>query len=223
MADLQEIRKRLERFIEQSGLSYREISLKIGRKDSYIHQYIKYGFPKRLNELDRKKICRMLNVDEKELIDDELIKTVRNLPAAFEGDDLRDISDDYVNIDILAPRPDSHNRLIGRMSLNFMEFGSWLAGNPFNLRLFRVDGDYMNPTLPGGSLVVFDTACTDYAGDGLYVLDLEGAIVIRRLQRTGPDTYVAITDNPRYHDCNMKRGDMHIMGRATFCLIGHPL
>ena len=114
MADLQEIRKRLERFIEQSGLSYREISLKIGRKDSYIHQYIKYGFPKRLNELDRKKICRMLNVDEKELIDDELIKTVRNLPAAFEGDDLRDISDDYVNIDILAPRPDSHNRLIGR-------------------------------------------------------------------------------------------------------------
>ena len=71
MADLQTIRKRLEKYILDSNHTFREVSLKIGRKDSYIQQYVKYGFPKRLNEVDRKKVCQLLNISEKELIDDE--------------------------------------------------------------------------------------------------------------------------------------------------------
>ena len=56
MANLDEIRKIVDDYIGKRGYTYRDISLKIGRKDSYIQQYIKYGFPKRLNEVDRKKI-----------------------------------------------------------------------------------------------------------------------------------------------------------------------
>ena len=47
MADLNGIRKKLEKKILAGGHTFREVSLKIGRKDSYIQQYIKYGFPKR--------------------------------------------------------------------------------------------------------------------------------------------------------------------------------
>ena len=42
MANLETIRKRLAKLITEKGHTYREVSLKIGRKDSYIQQYIKY-------------------------------------------------------------------------------------------------------------------------------------------------------------------------------------
>ena len=74
MADLTTIRKILEKHILESGHTFREISLKIGRKDSYIQQYVKYGFPKRLNEVDRKRICQVLDIDERQLMDDELLR-----------------------------------------------------------------------------------------------------------------------------------------------------
>ena len=79
MPSLEDIRTYLKEEIERNGFSFRDISLKIGRKDSYIQQYIKYGFPKRLSEIDRKKIALMLNIDEKELIDEELSEVIEEL------------------------------------------------------------------------------------------------------------------------------------------------
>ena len=145
MADLQTIRKRLEKYILDSNHTFREVSLKIGRKDSYIQQYVKYGFPKRLNEVDRKKVCQLLNISEKELIDDELLQSGAALPPLFENDDLTGSAADFVAIDICAARPGTELRdnVVGRMVLNFAEFGSWCAGNPFSLRFIRLDGDYM--------------------------------------------------------------------------------
>ena len=72
MSDLEVVRKRVGEIIKNKGYTYRDISLKIGRKDSYIQQYVKYGLPRRLNELDRKKLCQILNMNEDDLIDDEL-------------------------------------------------------------------------------------------------------------------------------------------------------
>ena len=100
MADLQTIRKRLEKYILDSNHTFREVSLKIGRKDSYIQQYVKYGFPKRLNEVDRKKVCQLLNISEKELIDDELLQSGAARPPLFENDDLTGSAADFVAIDI---------------------------------------------------------------------------------------------------------------------------
>ena len=142
MADLQTIRKRLEKYILDSNHTFREVSLKIGRKDSYIQQYVKYGFPKRLNEVDRKKVCQLLNISEKELIDDELLQSGAALPPLFENDDLTGSAADFVAIDICAARPGTELRdnVVGRMVLNFAEFGSWCAGNPFSLRFIRLDG-----------------------------------------------------------------------------------
>lgn len=53
MADIEEIRRKIDRLISEKGFNYRDVSLKIGRKDSYIQQYVKYGYPRRLKEIDR--------------------------------------------------------------------------------------------------------------------------------------------------------------------------
>ena len=225
MADLQTIRKRLEKYILDSNHTFREVSLKIGRKDSYIQQYVKYGFPKRLNEVDRKKVCQLLNISEKELIDDELLQSGAALPPLFENDDLTGSAADFVAIDICAARPGTELRdnVVGRMVLNFAEFGSWCAGNPFSLRFIRLDGDYMEPTLPNGSLVMFDSGVCDYSGDGIYVIETGGDVQIKRLQKTAADTYALKVDSPRYQDLYHKKNNVKILGRAVFCLSGRPL
>lgn len=75
MSNFEEVREKLKEAIENNGFSCRDVSLRIGRKDSYIQQYIKYGFPKRLSEIDRKKVAELLKIDEELLIDDELMES----------------------------------------------------------------------------------------------------------------------------------------------------
>jgi hypothetical protein len=75
MPNFEEVRENLKEAIENNGFSCRDVSLRIGRKDSYIQQYIKYGFPKRLSEIDRKKVAELLKIDEELLIDDELMES----------------------------------------------------------------------------------------------------------------------------------------------------
>ena len=67
MKTQEEIRKFLDKKIAEKGTNYRELSLAIGRKDQYIHQYIRYGLPQQLKEDDRRAIARILDVDEQEL------------------------------------------------------------------------------------------------------------------------------------------------------------
>ena len=169
MANLDTIRKRLEKFIISNGYSFREVSLKIGRKDSYIQQYIKYGFPKRLNEIDRKKICLLLNIDEKELIDEDLMQNGATGNTLINSTLLTGSPADFVTIHIFSPQPDlpRNAMLIGKISLNYKEFFGWFNGNPYNLKILRLNGDGMEPVFSAGSLVIFDTSILEYAGEGL--------------------------------------------------------
>ena len=64
-----EIRRKISRLISERGLNYAQVSLKIGKNIAYIQQFIKNGSPRRLGEVERKKLAQILNVDEQELTD----------------------------------------------------------------------------------------------------------------------------------------------------------
>ena len=224
MADLETIRKKLEKYIIENNHTFREISLKIGRKDSYIQQYVKYGFPKRLNEMDRKKICQILNIPEKELLDDELLKNAIT-PPSYEDEDIRSSNNEFISLDIHATRPSSniYENIIGRMSLSFIEFGHWLSGNPFELKVLKFEGDYMEPTILNGSLIIFDSHISSYRGDGVYVIKIGEAVQVKRLQQIDAKTMMLKVDSPRYQDINCKISDITILGRALYQLSGRTL
>lgn len=224
MADLETIRKKLAKYIIENNHTFRELSLKIGRKDSYIQQYIKYGFPKRLNEMDRKKICQILNIPEKELLDDELLKNTLT-PSSYEDEDIRSTNNEFISLNIYATRPntDIYQNIIGRMSLSFIEFGHWLSGNPFDLKVLKFEGDYMEPSILNGSLILFDSHINSYRGDGVYVIKIGEAVQVKRLQQTDAQTLMLKIDNPRYQDINCKISDITILGRALFQLSGRTL
>ena len=63
------IRKKIARLITERGLNYAKVSLSIGKNIAYIQQFIKNGSPRRLGEVERQKLARLLKVDEQELTD----------------------------------------------------------------------------------------------------------------------------------------------------------
>lgn len=69
MEDTEEIRKKIARLINERGLNYAKVSLSIGKNIAYIQQFIKNGSPRRLGEVERQKLARLLKVDEQELTD----------------------------------------------------------------------------------------------------------------------------------------------------------
>ena len=69
MENTDEIRKKIARLIREKGYNYARISLAIGKNIAYIQQFIKNGSPRRLGEVERKKMALLLQVDEQELTD----------------------------------------------------------------------------------------------------------------------------------------------------------
>lgn len=69
MENTEEIRKKISRLILDRGLNYAQVSLAIGKNIAYIQQFIKNGSPRRLGEVERRKLAQILRVDEQELTD----------------------------------------------------------------------------------------------------------------------------------------------------------
>lgn len=69
MDDTEEIRRKIARLINERGLNFAKVSLSLGKNIAYIQQFIKNGSPRRLGEVERQKLARLLKVDEQELTD----------------------------------------------------------------------------------------------------------------------------------------------------------
>lgn len=69
MENADDIRKKIGRLINEKGLNYAQVSLAIGKNIAYLQQYIKNGSPRRLGEVERHKLSKILHVDEQELTD----------------------------------------------------------------------------------------------------------------------------------------------------------
>ncbi|MCX8016613.1 MAG: helix-turn-helix transcriptional regulator [Rhodocyclaceae bacterium] len=66
------------------------------------------------------------------------------------------------------------------------------------LKLISVRGDSMMPTLHPRDLLFVDTRITTFKEDGLYVLLLEDALLVKRLQRLPGGRIAVKSDNPAY-------------------------
>lgn len=225
MADLLAIRKRLEKAIISGGHTFREVSLKIGRKDSYIQQYVKYGFPKRLNEVDRHRVCQLLNIAEEDLMDDDLKCNGASGAILFDMEGVTGDTKDFSVIDILTPRNEAPLELmtIGRMAINQKEFYGWFNGNPLNLRILRQTGDSMEPTISAGSLVIYDTEQKEYTGEGIYLINYDNHLAFKRLQKYSGEAFVIKSENPRYQDIRSAVDEFEILGRAVNALSARSL
>ncbi len=229
MADIEEIRKKIDRLINEKGFNYRDISLKIGRKDSYIQQYVKYGYPRRLKEIDRMRLAKLLNIDDTEIMDDEVVasKTIGTSNAKL--DVISNIikagcssENDLVAIDILNPTINDNNNFLdnitGRHLLNRDIFNNLYTSEAKNIKIVKITNDIMCPTINFGDDVWFDCSYKSIESDGLYLLRTGRELCVKRIQTSPTDGTIEISsDNNLYHSYQTKdKNSVVVLGKVLF-------
>ena len=96
----------------------------------------------------------------------------------------------------------------------------WLLqkGNPKNMRLVKVIGDSMEPTLKNGDLVLVDLSQTEIMQGQIYAVRLFNGLLVKRLQRIGQNKVRLISDNP-VHPTEVRSldsGEFKIIGRVLW-------
>jgi phage repressor protein C with HTH and peptisase S24 domain len=203
-------RAALARLIEEQGADYAGLSRMLGRNSAYIQQYIKRGTPRRLAEEDRRLLARYFGVSEETLGgrapprrgDEGLVRIARLEVGASAG-------------------PGSmagEERALGHMAFD----PAWLrrmAADPKRLSLIRVEGDSMVPTLADGDEILVDRGdAAERLRDGIYVLRIEDALVVKRVAPHPAGRTIAVrSDNeayPSWPDCDP--ASVEIVGRVVW-------
>ena len=108
---------------------------------------------------------------------------------------------------------------------DFISFGKdWLDVNtstsPENLVIFKVRGDSMDggsSRIKDGSFVLTDTSINEYVNDGIYIINVDNALFVKRLQ-FNPGKLVVKSDNPTYDpfEVDLKSDYVKIIGAVIY-------
>ena len=201
----------LERLCAERGEDFAGLSRMLGRNPAYIQQFVRRGVPKRLKEEERRKLARYFAISE----------AVLGGPA----EEARD-PDDLVNIKRHPVRASAGPGAIvseGRGKPYFGFDERWLkalTSTPAgSLSIVRVEGDSMSPTLNDGDDILVDLGdCGERLRDGIYVLRVDDALVVKRLALSPMGRRVTVqSDNPAYPDwpdCGLD--EIHCIGRVIW-------
>jgi phage repressor protein C with HTH and peptisase S24 domain len=184
----------LERLCAERGEDFAGLSRMLGRNPAYIQQYVRRGVPRRLKEEERRKLARYFAVSEsllggppEEADTAEGLVPIKRHPVAVSAGPGAVVTEE-----------------LGRPYFGFDE--RWLkaltATPPHRLSIVRVEGDSMAPTLNSGDDILVDLG--DGSGrlrDGIYVLRVDDAVVVKRLALHPMGRRVTVrSDNPSYPD-----------------------
>ena len=201
----------LERLCAERGDDFAGLSRMLGRNPAYIQQFVRRGVPKRLKEEERRKLARYFAISETLLggppeepaNPDGLVSVKRHLVMASAGPGA-----------IVSEE-------LGKPYFGFDE--RWLKGltptTPENLSIVRVEGDSMSPTLNAGDDILVDLGdASERLRDGIYVLRMDDALVVKRLALHPIERRVTVqSDNPAYSDwpdCDL--GEINCIGRVIW-------
>jgi phage repressor protein C with HTH and peptisase S24 domain len=201
----------LERLCADRGEDFAGLSRMLGRNPAYIQQYIRRGVPKRLKEDERRKLARYFAISE----------TVLGGPPDEEGRSGGLITVKRHPVAVSAGPGAIVGEELGKPYFGFDE--RWLKSltptSPSKLSIVRVEGDSMSPTLNQGDEILVDPAdCAERLRDGIYVLRVDDALVVKRLALNPMGRSVTVqSDNPAYPDwpdCGIE--DIHCIGRVIW-------
>lgn len=184
----------LERLCAERGDDFAGLSRMLGRNPAYIQQFVRRGVPKRLKEEERRKLARYFAISESLLggPPDEpgaegALVSVKRHPVAVSAGPGAIVTEE-----------------MGKPYFAFDE--RWLKAltrsTPAKLSIVRVEGDSMAPTLNAGDDILVDLGdCNERLRDGIYVLRIDDALVVKRLALNPVSPTITVqSDNPAYPD-----------------------
>jgi hypothetical protein len=192
---MENVRDTLDRLIRDRGEDYAALSRLIGRNPAYIQQFIHRGSPRKLAEDDRKLLARYLGVDE----------------SLLGGPLVAPVAGDLISVPRLAVEASAGPGALASREETISRFGfdaRWLRGvasAPQNVSAIAVRGESMLPTLSEGDEILVDRGdAADRLRDGIYVLRVEEALLVKRIALNpaglGGRRLSIRSDNPAYPD-----------------------
>ncbi|HEY0150157.1 MAG TPA: S24 family peptidase [Allosphingosinicella sp.] len=204
-------RKLLETLIRERGEDYAGLSRLIGRNPAYVQQYIKRGTPKRLSEEDRRALARYFAIDE----------TLLGGPS--KGAEARGGLVAVPRLDVAAsagPGAEAgEERPLGQIAFDSAWLRRMRIAGTERLSMIRVQGDSMVPTLSDGDEILVDgNDGPDRLRDGIYVLRIDDALVVKRVARNPAGRGISVrSDNeayPSWPECDPAAVDL--VGRVVW-------
>ncbi|HEY7006229.1 MAG TPA: S24 family peptidase, partial [Sphingomicrobium sp.] len=174
-------------------------------------QFVRRGVPKRLKEEERRKLARYFAVSE------ALLGGPPESEQALGGL----VSVKRHPVSVSAGPGAVVTEELGKPYFAFDE--RWLkaltASQPSKLSIVKVEGDSMAPTLNAGDDILVDLGDSgERLRDGIYVLRIDDAVVVKRLALNPTGRRVTVqSDNPAYPDwpdCSLD--DIRPIGRVIW-------
>ncbi|MEO8176255.1 MAG: S24 family peptidase [Sphingomicrobium sp.] len=189
----------IERLCAERGDDFAGLSRMLGRNPAYIQQFVRRGVPKHLKETERRKLARYFAISE-------------TLLGGPEEDNPAGALEPVERIAVRASAGPGA-LVVGESGKPYFGFdGRWLRGltatAPSKLSIIRVEGDSMAPTLNAGDDILVDPGdSAERLRDGIYVLRMDDALVVKRIALHPMGRGVTVqSDNPAYPDwpdCDM--------------------
>ena len=200
-------REKLSDLARERGNSLAALSRMLGRNASYLQQYITKGSPRKLEEIDRRRLAQFFGVAESELGRPEEISS--------------NVASDWVEVPRLPLEASAGPGAVGAAEVPFDAFRfsrRWLREQglePALLSSIRVMGDSMDPLLRDGDEILVDRTPRPFR-EGVHVIRLGEALHVKLLQAVPPDRLRLISKNAAYEAVEVGMADVDVVGRVVW-------
>lgn len=86
---------------------------------------------------------------------------------------------------------------------------NWLHANPSDLYFIYVQGDSMEPVLRAGEAILVNRNCSHAQYDGVFVLIMDGTLLVKRLQSLPGGRVRVSSDNPAYQPFEVRKSSLY--------------
>ncbi|MDE2620218.1 MAG: LexA family transcriptional regulator [Sphingomonadales bacterium] len=205
-------RARLLALAAERGASLAALSSLIGRNSTYLQQFVRKGSPRKLEEGDRRRLAEFFGVDERELAGSGYFSHGRATAGPVDG------WLDIPRLDIAASAGPGALGGDARAIGAFRFSARWLREQgfaPAMLSAIRVAGDSMEPLLRDGDEILVDRTPRPLR-DGIHVVRIEDALLVKRVQTGVPGQIVLESENPAYRPILLRPGEVEVIGRVVW-------
>jgi phage repressor protein C with HTH and peptisase S24 domain len=228
--DLDPVRLKVLRLIEQKGTDLKNASLAFGRNAAYLHQFVYRGTPKVLSEDDRTALAAHLGCGEDELRHKRrpprkprskpALQPVREQGASGLPEGLVPISE--IDVRASAGPGAFHDGFEEAKQVWF--FADSIIRHEFwaraaDLHMITIDGDSMEPLLSSGDRILIDTSQRVPVPPGIFVIRDGMGLVAKRIEHepnSDPAKVVIRSVNPEYETYKRGAEEVHVVGRVVW-------
>jgi len=232
--NLDPVRARLLKTIQDRGTDQKHVSLAIGRNAAYLHQFIFRGTPKVLPEDVRKALAEFLHMEEDSLRHRRVPPRKPRAKATAHGEDVdviparaSRVPDGFIGIPEIDVRasagPGAFHEGLEETKVTWL-FPEPIVRHEFRappneLRMITVDGDSMEPLLSSGDRILINTSQRVPVPPGIFVIWDGMGLVAKRVEHipnSDPPKVLIKSVNPEYQAYERIAEEVNVVGRVVW-------